>query len=113
MLYLFILPLAESVISCPVNDLLYEPSPRPLGSPLPSMGEGTGARAGYRNCLYGHDITSVMSSVARIKCLQLDRTLHKDAKVAADVVTDIADALSVHPTVGGIRYIRYVIRCQN
>ena len=20
------------------------------------MGEGTGARAGYRNCLYGHDI---------------------------------------------------------
>ena len=46
----------HDMISCPVNDLLYEPSPRPLGTPLPSMGEGTGARAGYRNCLYGHDM---------------------------------------------------------
>ena len=50
----------EALISCPVNDLLYEPSPRPLGSPLPCLGEGTGARAGYRNCLYGHDMISVL-----------------------------------------------------
>ncbi len=45
------------LISCPVNDLLYEPSPRPLGTPLPCLGEGTGARAGYRKRLCGHDIT--------------------------------------------------------
>ena len=50
----------KDVISCPVNDLLYEPSPRPLGTPLPSMGEGTGVRAGYRNCLYGHDMIALM-----------------------------------------------------
>ncbi len=47
----------SDLISCPVNDLLYEPSPRQEGTPLPSMGEATGVRAGYRNCLYGHDIT--------------------------------------------------------
>ena len=45
------------MISCPINDLLYEPSPRPLGTPLPCLGEGTGVRAVYRNCLYGHDMT--------------------------------------------------------
>ena len=34
------------------------PHPALACSPLPSMGEGTGARAGYRNCLYGHDMRS-------------------------------------------------------
>ncbi len=50
------------VISCPVNDLLYEPSPRPLGTPLPCLGEGTGARAGYRKRLCGHDIRLEMEA---------------------------------------------------
>ena len=54
----------QDIISCPVNDLLYEPSPRPLGTPLPCLGEGKGARAGYRNCLYGHDIKG--QTLARI-----------------------------------------------
>ena len=31
------------------------PHPALARSPLPSLGEGTGVRAGYRNCLYGHD----------------------------------------------------------
>ncbi len=32
------------------------PHPALARSPRTSMGEGTGVRAGYRNCLYGHDI---------------------------------------------------------
>ena len=32
--------------------------------------------------------------------------------LAADFVTDVADALYVGSTVRGIRYIRYHIRCQ-
>ena len=35
------------------------PHPALARSPLPCLGEGTGARAGYRNCLYGHDIKLV------------------------------------------------------
>ena len=49
----------EWVISCPVNDLLYEPSPRPRSLPSPMLGRGDGVRAGYRNCLYGHDMRQI------------------------------------------------------
>ena len=63
----------DDIISCPVNDLLYEPSPRPPGTPLPCLGEGTGARAGYRNCLYGHDMRHYLSSafalVSKQECI--------------------------------------------
>ncbi len=46
------------------------PHPALARSPLPSMGEGTGVRAGYRNCLYGHDITSNRHGV-EINCALL------------------------------------------
>ncbi len=57
----------QSVISCPVNDLLYEPSPRPRSLPSPMHGRGERARAGYRNCLYGHYISPILVKIEQTR----------------------------------------------
>ena len=43
---------ATPVISCPVNDLLYEPSPRPRSLPSPKHGRGDGGIGRYIVTVY-------------------------------------------------------------
>jgi|GEM_PF-280487 acyl transferase domain-containing protein/acyl carrier protein len=52
-----------TMISCPINDLLSKPSPRPSDTPLPNLGEGKGVRALDCNYSNEHDMSEQNSVI--------------------------------------------------